>query len=87
MPRQKKEPMTLVAFTEKNLQRPIRNIIRDLFDAQEQILRLKSDLRKAKPRKSDDIAALKEEIKRLRKIEVKYRKIMDFAVSDSSVNE
>lgn len=87
MARQRKEPLTLTAFTEKNLQRPIGNIIKDLFESQEQILQLKSDLRKAKPRNTDGIAALKEEVKRLRKVEVKYRKIMEFAVSDSSVKE
>lgn len=84
MPRQRKEPLTLAAFTEKNLQRPLGNIIKDLFEAQEQILQLKSDLRKVKPRKTDDIATLKADVKRLRKIEAKYRKIMEFAKNESS---
>ena len=83
MPRQRKESLTLAAFTEKNMQRPIENIIRDLFKSQEQMLQLKRDHRKAKPRKNDDIAALKEEVKRLRRVEDKYRKIMEFAKSES----
>lgn len=47
------------------------------------MLQLKRDHRKAKPRKNDDIAALKEEVKRLRRVEDKYRKIMEFAKSES----
>lgn len=87
MPRPKKKEMTLAVFTEKSLQRPIATIIKELYNSYEQISELKKELRKAKPRKTDDIAALKAEVKRLRKVESKYLKILEFAKSESSEDQ
>lgn len=78
MPRQKKVQLTEEDFIAKCLSRPVVNVFKELFVANEQI----AILRKAKTCKEDEVPLSKAELKRLLQIEAKYRKIMDYAKSD-----
>lgn len=77
MARTKKVPETLESFTEKCMQRPVATLIQELFETKEALAKSRNEARGLKIRKaSEDV---KTELKRLRAIERKYNKIIDFA--------
>lgn len=77
MTRTKKAPETLESFTEKCMQRPVVTLIQELFETKEALAKSRNEARGLKIRKaSEDV---KTELKRLRAIERKYNKIIDFA--------
>jgi len=77
MARTKKVPETLESFTEKSMQRPVATLIQELFETKEALARSRNEARGLKIRKASD--EVKGELKRLRAIERKYNKLMDFA--------
>ncbi len=77
MARTKKVPETLESFTEKCMQRPVGAIIQELFETKEALAQSRNEARGLKIRKASE--EVKGELKRLRSIERKYKKIIDFA--------
>ncbi len=77
MARTKKTPETLDSFTEKCMQRPVATLIKELFDTKEALAKSRNEVRGLKIRKASE--EIKGELKRLRTIERKYNKIIDFA--------
>jgi len=77
MTRTKKVPETLESFTEKCMQRPVAALIQELFETKEILAKSRNEARGLKIRKASD--EVKGELKRLRAIERKYNKLMDFA--------
>lgn len=77
MARTKKTPETLESFTEKCMQRPVVALIQELFETKEALAKSRNEARGLKIRKASE--EIKGELKRLRAIERKYNKIIDFA--------
>lgn len=77
MARPKKTPETLESFTEKCMQRSVVALIQELFETKEALVQSRNEVRGLKIRKASE--DLKSELKRLRTIERKYNKIIDFA--------
>ncbi len=77
MARTKKVPETLESFTAKCMQRPVAALIQELFETKEALAQSRIEARGLKIRKASD--EVKGELKRLRAIERKYNKIIDFA--------
>lgn len=73
----KKSPETLESFTEKCMQRPVVALIQELFETKEALAKSRNEARGLKIRKASE--EIKGELKRLRAIERKYNKIIDFA--------
>lgn len=79
MARQKKTPETLESFTEKCMQRPVASLIEELFATKEELAQSRREARGLKIRKSSE--EIKAELKRLRAVERKYLKILNFAAN------
>lgn len=77
MARTKKNPETLESFTLKCMQRPVAALIQELFETKEALAQSRNVARGLKIRKASE--EVKGELKRLRVIERKYNKIIDFA--------
>lgn len=77
MARTKKTPETLESFTGKCMQRPVVALIQELFETKEALAKSRNEARGLKIRKASE--EIKGELKRLRAIERKYNKIIDFA--------
>ena len=83
MARTKKAPETLESFTGECLQRPITALIQELFETKEALSKSRNEARGLKIRKASD--EVKGELKRLRAIERKYNKIIDFTKETKGV--
>ncbi len=77
MARTKKVPETLESFTAKCMRRPVASLIQELFETKEALAQSRNEARGLKIRKASE--EVKGELKRLRAIERKYNKIIDFA--------
>lgn len=77
MSRTKKTIETLESFTEKCMQRPVAALIQELFETRNALTKSRIEARGLKIRKASE--EVKAELKRLRTIERKYNKIIDFA--------
>ncbi len=77
MARTKKAPETLESLTAKCMQRPVAALIQELFETKEALVQSRNEARGLKIRKASE--EVKGELKRLRAIERKYNKIIDFA--------
>lgn len=77
MSKTKKTPETLESFTVKCIQRPVAALIQELFETKEALAKSRNEARGLKIRKASE--EIKGELKRLRTIERKYNKIIDFA--------
>lgn len=77
MSRTKKTIETLESFTEKCMQRPVVALIQELFETRNALTKSRIEARGLKIRKASE--EVKAELKRLRAIERKYNKIIDFA--------
>ncbi len=77
MAKTKKVRETLESFTAKCMQRPVAALIQELFETKEALAQSRNEARGLKIRKASE--EVKGELKRLRAIERKYNKIIDFA--------